>query len=151
LSYNDLLNKPDLAATYTWSIAADDSTLREILANETVKFIGAGSITTASDAEGNITITGAAPDRLTSNARSAVLNANGTFSLPTLTAEPATPQAGQMALANGISWDPIAQGNGAPYMVIYTGSAWIGMGGGGGGVTMDQVYMAILELGPTTL
>jgi hypothetical protein len=58
LNYNDLLNKPDLAATYTWSIAADDSTLREILANETVKFIGAGSITTASDAEGNITITG---------------------------------------------------------------------------------------------
>jgi hypothetical protein len=144
LSYNDLINKPDLAATYTWSIAADDSTLREILANETVKFIGAGSITTASDAEGNITITGAAPDRLTSNARSAVLNANGTFSLPTLTAAPATPQAGQMALANGTSWDPIAQGNGAPYMVIYTGSAWIGMGGG---VTVDQVYNMILEMG----
>jgi hypothetical protein len=48
-----------------------------------------------------------------------------------------------MALANGTSWDPIAQGNGAPYMVIYTGTAWIGMGG----VTMDQVYMSILELG----
>jgi hypothetical protein len=145
LSYNDLLNKPDLAATYTWSIAADDSTLREILANETVKFIGAGSITTASDAEGNITITGAAPDRLTSNARSAVLNANGTFSLPTMTAAPTSPQAGQMALADGVSWDPIAQNNGAPYMVIYTGTSWIGMGG----VTMDQVYMAVLELGST--
>jgi hypothetical protein len=145
LSYNDLLNKPDLAATYTWSIAADDSTLREILANETVKFIGAGSITTASDAEGNITITGAAPDRLTSNARSAVLNANGTFSLPTMTAAPTSPQAGQMALADGTSWDPITQNNGAPYMVIYTGTAWIGMGSSG--VTMDQVYMAILELG----
>jgi hypothetical protein len=50
-----------------------------------------------------------------------------------------------MALANGTSWDPIAQGNGAPYMVIYTGAAWIGMGSSG--VTMDQVYMAILELG----
>ena len=141
-SYNDLINKPDLAATYTWSIAADDSTLREILANETVKFIGAGSITTASDAEGNITITGAAPDRLTSNARSAVLNANGTFSLPTMTAAPSTPQAGQMALADGVSWDPITQNNGAPYMVIYTGSAWIGMGG----VTVDQVYNMILEM-----
>jgi len=149
--YNNLINKPNLAGTYTWSIAADDSTLREILANESIKFIGAGNITTASDAEGNITITGAAQDRLTSNSRSAILNSNGTFSLPTLTAAPATPQAGQMALANGISWDPIAQGNGAPYMVIYTGTAWIGMGGGGGGVTMDEVYMAILELGPTTL
>jgi hypothetical protein len=143
LSYNDLTDKPNLAGTYSWSIAADDSTLREILANETVKFIGAGSITTASDAEGNITITGAAQDRLTSNARSAVLNSNGTFSLPTLTAEPATPQAGQMALANGTSWDPIAQNNGAPYMVIYTGSAWIGMGG----VTVDKVYEMILEMG----
>jgi hypothetical protein len=151
LSYNDLTDKPNLAGTYTWSIAADDSTLREILANESIKFIGAGNITTASDAEGNITITGAAQDRLTSNSRSAILNSNGTFSLPTLTAAPATPQAGQMALANGVSWDPIAQGNGAPYMVIYTGTAWIGMGGGGGGVTMDEVYMAILELGPTTL
>jgi hypothetical protein len=52
-----------------------------------------------------------------------------------------------MALANGTSWDPIAQGNGAPYMVIYTGTAWIGMGGGGSGVTADQVYNMILEMG----
>jgi hypothetical protein len=80
---------------------------------------------------------------LTSNARSAVLNANGTFSLPTLTTAPATPQAGQMALADGVSWDPIAQGNGAPYMVIYTGASWMGLGG----VTVDQVYNMILEMG----
>jgi hypothetical protein len=58
LSYNDLLNKPDLAGTYSWSIAGDDSTLREISAGESVKFVGAGGVTTASDAEGNITITG---------------------------------------------------------------------------------------------
>ena len=146
-SYNDLTNKPNLAGTYSWSIAADDSTLREILANESVKFIGAGSITTASDAEGNITITGAAPDRLTSNSRSAVLNTNGTFSLPTLIAAPSTPQAGQMALADGVSWDPIAQNNGAPYMVIYTGTTWLGLGGTGSGVTVDQVYNMILEMG----
>ena len=151
LSWNQLTDKPNLAGTYSFNVAADDSTLREISTDETVKFVGAGGITTASDAEGNITITGAAPDRLTSNARSAVLNANGTFSLPTMTAAPTSPQAGQMALADGVSWDPITQNNGAPYMVIYTGSAWIGMGSGGGGVTMDEVYMAILELGPTTL
>jgi hypothetical protein len=143
LSYNDLTDKPNLAGTYQFSVAADDSTQRLISTDEVIKFIGAGSITTASDAEGNITITGAAPDRLTSNARSAVLNSNGTFSLPTLAAEPASPQAGQMALANGVSWDPITQNNGAPYMVIYTGTAWIGMGGG---VTVDQVYDMILEM-----
>jgi hypothetical protein len=143
LSYNDLTDKPNLAGTYSWSIAADDSTQFEIAAGNLVKIKGAGGITTSSDADGNITITGAAQDRLTSNSRSAVLNSNGTFSLPTMTAEPATPQAGQMALANGTSWDPIAQGNGAPYMVIYTGTAWIGMGG----VTVDKVYEMILEMG----
>ena len=56
--YNNLINKPNLAGTYSWSIAGDDSTLREISAGESVKFVGAGGITTASDAEGNITITG---------------------------------------------------------------------------------------------
>ena len=55
-SYADLTNKPDLAGTYQFSIAADDSTQRLINAGEVVKFVGAGGITTASDAEGNITI-----------------------------------------------------------------------------------------------
>lgn len=40
------------------NVAADDSTLRPVLPGNTIKFIGAGSITTASDADGNITITG---------------------------------------------------------------------------------------------
>ena len=59
-SYNDLANKPNIAGTYSFNVAADDSSLKTINSNETVKFIGAGGITTASDAEGNITITGAA-------------------------------------------------------------------------------------------
>ena len=147
LSWDQLTNKPSLAGTYTWSIAADDSSLKQISAGESVKFLGAGGITTTSDAEGNITITGSVPDRLTSNNRSAVLNSNGTFSLPSLTSAPASPQAGQMALANGVSWDPIAQNNGAPYMVMYTGTAWIGLGSGSGGVTVDQVYSMIVEMG----
>jgi hypothetical protein len=144
VSWNDITDKPNLAGTYTWSIAADDSTQIEISAGNLVKIRGAGGITTSSDADGNITITGGAQDRLTSNARSAVLNSNGTFSLPTLTATPASPQAGQMALADGVSWDPINQSGTSPYMVIYTGTAWIGLAGG---VTMDQVYTAILEMG----
>ena len=41
-----------------FSVAADDSTQRSISSGELVKFIGAGGVTTASDAEGNITITG---------------------------------------------------------------------------------------------
>jgi hypothetical protein len=144
LSWNQLTDKPNLAGTYSWSIAADDSTQLEISAGNLVKFKGSGNITTSSDADGNITITGATPDRLTSNARSAVLNSNGTFSLPTLTAAPAGPQAGQMALADGVSWNPLSQTGTSTYMVIYTGTGWLGLGGG---VTMDQVYSAILELG----
>ena len=58
LSYNNLKDKPNLAGTYSWSIAADDSTLRTISSDETVKFVGAGGITTSSDDEGKITITG---------------------------------------------------------------------------------------------
>jgi hypothetical protein len=54
--YNNLINKPDLASTYQFSIAADDSTQRVISTDELIKFTGAGGITTASDAEGNITI-----------------------------------------------------------------------------------------------
>jgi hypothetical protein len=57
-SYDDLSNKPNIAGTYSFNVAADDSSLKTINTNETVKFIGAGGITTASDAEGNITITG---------------------------------------------------------------------------------------------
>ena len=58
-SYDDLLNKPNIAGTYSFNVAADDSSLKTINSNETIKFIGAGSVTTSSDAEGNITITGA--------------------------------------------------------------------------------------------
>ncbi len=58
LSWNDLTDKPNLAGTYSWSIAADDSTLREISAGESVKIIGSQGVSTSSDAEGNITITG---------------------------------------------------------------------------------------------
>ena len=107
---------------------------------------GAANQVLKTDGNGNLTWTdqGATPDRLTSNARSATLNSNGTFSLPTLTAAPADPQAGQMALADGVSWNPLSQTGTSPYMVIYTGTGWLGLGGG---VTMDQVYGAILELG----
>jgi hypothetical protein len=44
--------------SFSFSVAADDSTQRAISNNELVKFIGAGGVTTSSDAEGNITITG---------------------------------------------------------------------------------------------
>jgi plastocyanin len=56
--YNNLTNKPVIPGIYSFSVAADDSTQRVVNTDEVVKFIGAGGITTSSDAEGNITITG---------------------------------------------------------------------------------------------
>lgn len=72
----------DIYLNYTWDgdkwtllneaeyfqifVAADDSTKIRINSGESVKFIGAGGITTASDSEGNITIN--APVNITGNA-----------------------------------------------------------------------------------
>jgi hypothetical protein len=55
-SYTDLINKPNIAGTYQFFVAADDSTQQLVSSDEVIKFIGAGGITTSSDAEGNITI-----------------------------------------------------------------------------------------------
>jgi len=52
--YTDLSNRPDL----TFNIAGDDSTEREVNLGETVKFVGTNGITTTTDDEGNVTITG---------------------------------------------------------------------------------------------
>lgn len=72
--YRDLSNQPDvptdisdltdeqgrLAAAYSFSIAADDSTQRVVSNNETVKISGTNGVTTSSDDEGNITVSGPA-------------------------------------------------------------------------------------------
>jgi hypothetical protein len=51
---------------FDFSVAADDSTLRKINSGESVKFIGTNGITTASDSEGNITISAAGVSGLAS-------------------------------------------------------------------------------------
>ena len=45
-----------------WNVTADDSTLRVVNGQETIGILGGAGITTASDAEGNITITGTVVD-----------------------------------------------------------------------------------------
>ena len=76
--YNDLINVPDLSALpnyatisyvnnalsslpieqFSLNVAADDSTQRTISSGNLIKFIGAGGVTTSSNADGTITITG---------------------------------------------------------------------------------------------
>jgi hypothetical protein len=69
-----------------FSVAADDSTQRSISSGELVKFIGAGGITTASDAEGNITITGSGGggggSTLVNGAYTVSLGSTGTLTVP---------------------------------------------------------------------
>jgi hypothetical protein len=43
---------------YEFSVAGDDSTMRTILSGETLRFAGASGITTTTDGEGKVTITG---------------------------------------------------------------------------------------------
>jgi len=47
--------------SFSFSVGADDSTLRTITKDEGIKFIGGSGIDTTSDAEGNITITSGGP------------------------------------------------------------------------------------------
>jgi hypothetical protein len=58
ITFFDNTRQTTAAQPYTFNVAADDSTSRTINNGETVKFIGSSGITTASDSEGNITITG---------------------------------------------------------------------------------------------
>ena len=52
-------------SNFNFKIAGDDSTQRTISLNETIKFVGAGGISTAADAEGNITITATSTPTIT--------------------------------------------------------------------------------------
>ena len=54
-NYSDLVNTP---SQFELSVAADDSTQISISSGETVRFVGAGGVTTTSDPDGTITITG---------------------------------------------------------------------------------------------
>jgi hypothetical protein len=81
-SYADLTNKPVIPESYSFSVSADDSTQRLISTDEVIKFVGAGGITTASDAEGNITITGTIPSSLVNGANTVSLESDGELTVP---------------------------------------------------------------------
>ena len=56
VDYSIVTNKPVIPDQFTFNVAADDSTMRTIGSEETIKFIGSGGITTTTDAEGNVNI-----------------------------------------------------------------------------------------------
>lgn len=69
---------------FSFNVAADDSTQIAISNNELIKFIGAGGITTATDAEGYITITGSggSSSSLVNGAKTLGLASTGEITLP---------------------------------------------------------------------
>jgi len=121
-SYNDLSNKPNIAGTYSFNVAADDSSLKTINSNETVKFIGAGTVTTASDAEGNITITGASSTPSWGD----ITNKNGAGG-PYSIALGLSANAGTNGISLGQSTGQAGQGNNAVAIGYYSGNTGQGL------------------------
>lgn len=93
-----------IPASFTFNVAADDSTLRTISTEETIKFIGAGGITTSSDAEGNITITQGVSSSLANGSDTLSLDGASKVNLPGGTAS-------IFAAANVITLTPDSSGN----------------------------------------
>ena len=96
IDYNDIQNTPTVptltseltndsgfvtaADTFNFNITGDDSTVRTVQSGSTIGIVGATGITTASDADGNITITGTAQDF-------AYSSLTGAPTIPTATSE----------------------------------------------------------------
>ena len=53
----------------------------------------------------------------------ATVDINGFMKLGILTAAPASPSAGMVAIADGTSWDPMVTGK--QTMVVYLGTGWV--------------------------
>ena len=82
--YNSSTGEITYAGAFSFSVAADDSTQRSISSGELIKFIGAGGITTSSDAEGYITITGSggSVSSLVNGAYTVSLGSDGALTFP---------------------------------------------------------------------
>lgn len=50
---------------------------------------------------------------------------DGTYKSQTLSSAPTSPTTGTIAIADGVNWDPLNKQISRPYIVFYTGSAWI--------------------------
>lgn len=67
------------SGNYYWQIAADDSTAITVLSDNTIKFIGGDGLTSASDAQGNITFNQVSNDfSITGEATASAISYDGT-------------------------------------------------------------------------
>jgi len=138
LSFNDLTDKPNLAGTYTFNVAADDSTLRTIGTEETVKFVGEGGITTASDDEGKITITQGTTSSLVNGAHTVSLGSTGTVTFPNGALTVTGNKIRNVTAVEGLSAGSELEVSGAK--TVITNGVTSTLGGGDGGLTNQSLF-----------
>jgi len=131
--YNDLINTPEIAqdiseltdrqglltSGFSFKVSADDSTEKVISNNETIKFSGSNGVTTASDEEGNITISG--PDLAPVAETGSYDDLTDLPSIPSslddlvdVDTKSSPPSIGQVLKYNGTKWTPGPGSSGDP-------------------------------------
>lgn len=121
-----------ITTNQTFQIGADDSTLRSVGAGESVLFLGSGSVTTTTDAEGNITIDSS--DTLTS-----VTTRNST------TTNAIT--VGGLSIGTEFTFPTVDGANGQTLVTDGNGNVyWATLSGAGGAATLD----GLLDVDTTT-
>lgn len=123
-------------SSYEFSVAGDDSTQRVISNGETLRFAGAGGITTTTDGEGRVTITGPA---LASVATS------GTYSsLSGLPSIPAAYASTSIDALSDVDTTTSAPTNGQTLIWSSAGGKWLPgtISGGGGGTLAARAAVA---------
>ena len=123
-------------SSYEFSVAGDDSTQRTIFSGETLRFAGAGGITTATDGEGRVTITG--PTLATVATTGAYSSLTG---LPTI---PAAYSATSIDALSDVDTTTSAPSNGQALVWSSASSKWLPgtVSGGGGGTLASRSAVA---------
>ena len=123
-------------SNYEFSVAGDDSTQRVISNGETLRFAGAGGITTTTDGEGRVTITGPAL---------AAVATSGTYSsLSGLPSIPAAYASTSIDALSDVDTTTSAPTNGQTLVWSSAGGKWLPgtISGGGGGTLAARAAVA---------
>jgi hypothetical protein len=125
-----------VSGNFEFSVAGDDSTQRTIFSGETLRFAGAGGITTATDGEGRVTITG--PTLATVATTGAYSSLTG---LPTI---PAAYSATSIDALSDVDTTTSAPSNGQALVWSSASSKWLPgtVSGGGGGTLASRSAVA---------
>jgi len=125
-----------VSGDFEFSVAGDDSTMRTIFSGETLRFAGAGGITTTTDGEGRVTITG--PTLASVATTGAYSSLTG---LPTI---PAAYSATSIDALSDVDTTTSAPVDGQTLVWSSAGSKWLPgtISGGGGGTLAARATVA---------